>query len=102
MQGIQTHQNKIAGPQSSASSKQNEFKRDKKKKVLVSIISMPFEDLRKDMDAVFRITKDIGEIFFKVSVDLETDMVEIEFCGITQQKDIAMTSNGKGRILKEA
>jgi hypothetical protein len=101
MQGIQTHQNKIAEPQSSAASKQNEFKGDKKK-ILVSIISMPFEALRKDMDAVFRITKGIGEIFFKVSVDLETDMVEIEFCGITQQKDVAMTSNGKGRILKEA
>jgi hypothetical protein len=99
MQGI--HQNKIAEPQSSAASKQNEFKGDKKK-ILVSIISMPFEALRKDMDAVFRVTKGIGEIFFKVSVDLETDMVEIEFCGITQQKDVAMTSNGKGRILKEA
>ena len=47
MQGIQTHQNKIAEPQSSAASKQNEFKIDKKKKILVSIISMPFEALRK-------------------------------------------------------
>jgi hypothetical protein len=34
---IQTHRNKIVEPQSSAASKQNEFKRDKKKKVLVSI-----------------------------------------------------------------
>jgi hypothetical protein len=53
------------------------------------------------MDAAFRITKDVGEIFFKVSVDLETDMAENEFCGNTQQKDVAMTSTGKG-VLKEA
>jgi hypothetical protein len=72
------------------------------KKVLVSCISMPFKDLQKDMEAVFRITNGIGEIFFKVSFDLESHIAEIEFCGITKQKGIDMTSNGIGRILKEA
>lgn len=80
--------------------KQNEDLTEKK--VFVSNISMPFEALRKDMEAVFRITKGMGKIFFKVSFDLERDTAEIEFCGITQEKDIAMTSNGKGRISKEA
>jgi hypothetical protein len=81
---------------------QNEDLTDANKKVLVSIISMPFEALRKDMEAVFRITKGIGKIFLKVSFDLERDMAEIEFCGITQHKDVTMTSKGKGRILKGA
>jgi hypothetical protein len=75
---------------------------DTKKKVLVSSISMPFEGLRRDMEAVFRITKGIGKIFFNASFDLETDVAKIEFCGITQQKGVDMTSNGKGRIMKEA
>jgi hypothetical protein len=81
---------------------QNEDMTDFRKKVLVSIISMSFEDLRKDMEAVFRITKGIGKIFFKVSFDLGRDMAEIEFCGITQQKGVGMTSNGIGRISKDA
>jgi hypothetical protein len=60
------------------------------------------EDLRKDMEAVFRITKGIGKIFFKVSVHLGMRVAEIEFCGITPQKGVTMVSTGKGRILKEA
>jgi hypothetical protein len=82
--------------------KQNKDLTDTGKKVLVSNISMPFEALRKDMEAVSRITKGIDKIFFKVSFDLERDIAEIEFCGITQQKGVHMTSNGKGRISKEA
>ena len=42
--------------------------------------------------AAFRITKGMGKIFFEVSVDLEKDLAEIEFCGITQQRDVTMTS----------
>ena len=53
------------------------------------------------MDAVSRITKEVNNIFFKVSVDLGTDEVEIEFCGITQEKHATMISTGKG-ILREA
>jgi hypothetical protein len=85
-----------------SSIKQTEDLTDTNKEVLVSHISMPFEDLRKDMEAVFRITKGIGKIFFKVSVDLGIRVAEIEFCGITQQKGVTMVSTGKGRILKEA
>lgn len=86
-------------PTITPSLKQTENLTDTKTEVLVSHISMPFEDLRKDMAAVFQITKGIGKIFFKVSVDIGTRLVEIEFCGITQ--DNTMTSTGKGK-LKEA
>jgi hypothetical protein len=71
------------------------------KKVLVSIIAISFEALRKDMATVFQITKGVGKVFFKVSFDLARDTAEIEFCGITQQRGIDMASNGIGRILKE-
>ena len=81
--------------------KQNQDLTDTKKKVLVSYIPIHFETLREDMEAVFRITKGIGNIFLKVSVDLGKRVAEIEFCGITQQKDAAMTSTGKG-VLREA
>ena len=73
----------------------NEDLTDTKKKVLVSHITMPFEALRRDMEAVFRITKDIGKIFFKVSINLEEQVAEIELCGITQQKGVTMTSMAK-------
>jgi hypothetical protein len=79
--------------------KQTENLTDTKKEVLVSHISMSFEDLRKDMATVFQTTKGIGKIFFKVSVDIGTSLVELQFCGITQ--DNTMTSTGKGK-LKEA
>jgi hypothetical protein len=72
---------------------------DTKKEVLVSHICMPFEDLRKDMATVFQTTKGIGDVFFRVWVDIGTRLVEIKFCGITQ--DNTMTSTGKGK-LKEA
>jgi hypothetical protein len=74
---------------------------DTKKQVFVSHIPMPFVPLQRDMAAVFRITKGSGNIFWQVWVDLETSMVKVEFCGITEQKDVAMTSTGKG-VLKEA
>ena len=81
--------------------KQTEDLPDTKQEVLVSHIPMPFEDLRKDMATVFQTTKGMGNIFFKIWVDLRLGEVKIEFCGITQQKDVAMASTGKG-ILKEA
>ncbi|MGA9151662.1 MAG: hypothetical protein WBZ36_13875 [Candidatus Nitrosopolaris sp.] len=62
---------------------------------------MSFVPLQRDMANVFKITKGAGNIFWQVWVDLETSMVKIEFCGITEQKDVAMTSTGKG-VLKEA
>lgn len=79
--------------------KQNEDLTDRKKEVFVSHVPISFKDLQKDMDAVSRITKEVNNIFFKVSVDLGTHEVEIEFCGITEQKESAMISTGKG-ILK--
>ena len=73
----------------------------RKKEVFVSHIPTSFEHLRKDMEAVFQITKGVGNALFKVSFDLGRDIAEIEFCGITQQKDVTMVSTGEG-ILKEA
>jgi hypothetical protein len=80
-------------------SKRKEDLTDTKNEVLVSHISMPFENLRRDMSAVFQSTKGIGNVFFKVCIDLGTRLVEVDFCGITQHD--TMTSTGKG-ILKEA
>jgi hypothetical protein len=74
---------------------------DTKKQVFVSHIPMPFVPLQRDMATVFKISKGAGNIFWKVWVDLETSIIKIEFCGITEQKDLAMTSTGKG-VLKEA
>jgi hypothetical protein len=63
---------------------------------------MPFEALQKDLTAIFRTNNgNVGNIFFKISVDLGKLVAQIECCGITQQKDVTMTSTGKG-ILKEA
>jgi hypothetical protein len=76
--------------------------KDRKKEIFVSHIPMSFERLRKDMEAVFQITKGVGNIWLKVSVDLGTRVVKIEFCGNTQQKNVAMTSTGEGRILNQA
>ncbi len=70
-------------------------------KKLVSSISMPFEHLRRDMYAVSQRTNGMSNIFWKLSIDLATHVAKIEFCGITQQKDVTMTSTGKG-ILREA
>jgi hypothetical protein len=81
--------------------KQNKDSTDTTKKVLVSSISIPFEALRRDMEAVFRTTKGMGNIFFRASFDLQTDVSKIECCGITPQKDTTMISIGKGRILEE-
>lgn len=51
------------------------------------------------MTAVFRINNGkVANVFFKVSVDLEKHVAEIECCGITQQKDITMISIGKGEL----
>ena len=80
---------------------QNEDLTDTKKKVLVSHITMPFEHLRRDLYAVSQRTNGMGNIFWKLSIDLATRVAKIEFCGITQEKDITMISTGKG-ILKEA
>jgi hypothetical protein len=80
---------------------QNEDMTDREKEMFVSHVPMSFEDLQKDMDAVSQITKEVNNIFFKVSVDLGTHEVEIEFCGITEQKNRITTSAGKG-VLKEA
>jgi hypothetical protein len=79
--------------------KQNEDLTDREKEMFVSHVPMSFEDLQKDMDAIIQITKEVNSIFFRVSVDLGTREVEIEFCGITEQKESTMISTGKG-ILK--
>ena len=62
---------------------------------------MPFEHLRRDMYAVSQRTNGMGNVFWKLSIDLATRAAKIEFCGITQEKDVTMISIGKG-ILKEA
>jgi hypothetical protein len=80
---------------------QNEDLIDTKKKVLVSSISMPLEALRRDIYAVLQRTKGTGNVFWKLSIGLATQVAKIEFCGITQQKDVTMISTGKG-ILTEA
>jgi len=80
-------------------SKQKEARIDRKNEVFVSHVPMSFEQLRKDMDTVFQITKGVGNVFFKVSVNLETREIKIEFCGNIPQKNVAMISTGKG-ILK--
>ncbi len=92
-QGATSAESKEASPIN-----QNEDLTDTKKKVLVSHITMAFEALRRDMESVFRITKGIGKVFFKVSINLEEQVAEIEFCGITQQKGVTMTSTGKGKL----
>lgn len=84
-----------------SSIKQNEDLTDSKEEMFISYVPMPFESLQKDMDAVSQITKKEGNIFFEILVDLGTHEIKIEFCGITQEKDVTMTSTGKG-ILKEA
>ena len=53
------------------------------------------------MEIVSQQTKRAGNIFFKVSVELRTHMVDIELCGITKRKNRMMISTGKG-VLEEA
>jgi hypothetical protein len=79
----------------SRTSEQNEATR------YVSHITMPFEHLRRDLYAVSQRTKGMGNIFWKLWIDLDTRVAKIEFCGITQEKDVSMISTGKG-ILREA
>jgi len=81
--------------------KQNEDLMDTKKKVLVSHITMPFEHLRRDLYAVSQRTNEMGNVCSKLSIELATRVAKIEFCGITQEKDVTMISTGKG-ILREA
>ena len=83
-------------------SRQKENLIDERKEVLISHIPMRFENLQKDMAAVFKITKGVGNVFFKIWVDLGTHVVRMKFCGITQENGIPMTSTGEGRMLKEA
>jgi len=71
-----------------------------RKENFVSHIPMSFENLRKDMVLLSRQTKRAG-IFFKISVDLRTHMVDIELCGMTKRKNRMMISTGKG-VLEEA
>ncbi|MFZ0514815.1 MAG: hypothetical protein WAM14_24650 [Candidatus Nitrosopolaris sp.] len=53
------------------------------------------------MEAVSQRANGMGNIFWKLSVDLGIRVAEIVFCGNTQQKDVSMTSTGKG-LLREA
>jgi hypothetical protein len=80
--------------------KQNEGLMDTKKKVLISHITMTFEHLRRDMYTVSQRTNGMGNVFWKLSIDLATRVAKIEFCGITEEKDVTMISTGKG-ILRE-
>ena len=53
------------------------------------------------MYAVSQRTNGIGNVFWKLSIDLATLVAKIEFSEITQQKDVTMISTRKG-ILREA
>jgi hypothetical protein len=92
----------LYGENASASKQLGGCGKARRKDVFVSHIPMSFEHLRKDMETEFQITKAVGKVWFKVSVDLGTRMVKIEFCGDTQQKNVAMISTGEGRILNQA
>lgn len=101
---VATHSEKsiaLNGETALSNNQPDDSRKDRKKEVFVSHIPLSFKHLWKDMDAVFQITKGVGNIFFKVSVDLGTHMVKIEFCGNTQQKNVTMASTGEG-ILNQA
>jgi hypothetical protein len=69
---------------------------------LPQVRNVPFAHLlNQTLRTEHGIPQGIGNIFFKVSINLEEQVAEIEFCGITQQKCVTMTSTGKGK-LKEA
>jgi len=68
------------------------------KKGLISIISMLIESIRRDLYTLFQKTRGTGDVFWKPSVDLTKRETKIELCGITQEKDDAMTSTGKGEL----
>ena len=72
-----------------------------RKENFVSNVPMSINNLRKDMEILSQQTKRAGNIFFKVSVELRTHMVDIELCGITKRKNRMMISTGKG-VLEEA
>ena len=56
----------------------------------------PFEALPKDLTALYRKNNGkIGNVFFKISVDLSDSM-----CGVTPQKDVTMISIGKLHALR--
>src|SRR5215831_9811338 len=59
---------------------QNEDLMDTKKKVLVTHIAMPFEHLQRDTYAISQRTNGMGNIFWKLSIDLVTRVAKIEFC----------------------
>jgi len=57
---------------------------------------MPFEALQKDLTLLYRKNNGkIGNVFFKIFVDLGKLVGQIECCGITPQKDVIMISIGK-------
>jgi hypothetical protein len=72
---------------------------DTQNKVFDFHFSMLFEELAKDMAAVFKITQGIGKIRFEGRFDLDTGRVTVDFCGHRQQKNDSITSKGDGRIL---
>src|SRR5207244_1160655 len=65
---------------------------DKQNKVFDFHFSMLFEELEKDMAAVFKITQGIGKIWFKGRFNLDTGRVAVEFCGHRQQKNDSIIS----------
>ena len=54
---------------------------DRQNKVFDFHFSMLFEELAKDMAAVFKITQGIGKIRFEGRFDLDTGRVTVDFCG---------------------
>lgn len=69
-----------------------------KQDVFDCYVPIPFEHLRKDLEAVFRKTKGIGNVWFCVTVNLGTNSVTFEFCGSMQEKSNAMITKGEGRM----
>ncbi|MDQ6863524.1 MAG: hypothetical protein M3044_06845 [Thermoproteota archaeon] len=86
----------LNGENASASKQLEDSGKAGKKEVFVSHIPMSFEHLRKDMEAVFQITKGVGNVWFHVTFDVGTAKVTLDFCGNKQKENDAMISTGQG------
>lgn len=86
----------LNGEKALASKQPEDSGKDRKKEVFDSHIPIPFEDLRKDMEAVFQITEGVGNVWFHVILDVCTAKVTLDFCGNKQQENGAMISTGHG------
>jgi hypothetical protein len=71
---------------------------DAKRDVFDCYVAIPFEHLRKDLEAVYQKTNGIGNVWIYVNANLGTGSITLEFCGTMRQKNNAMISYGEGRM----